>query len=171
MPADENGHSTREACGHPFVTDDCVMCEVDTMKRETANLQRQIKELRTPVEKVTLGGVDMSPNYKGDGVSDGWVPHAELVAARGEIAELRAARQPLLHTDAMYVAEIAAMQAQRDAALGLLREVEPILGHGESCSWDPSRWSDGPTPCDCGLDTFLVNRAALLAGTAEEGKP
>ena len=82
MPADENGHSTREACGHPFVTDDCVMCEVDTMKRETANLQRQIKELRTPVEKVTLGGVDMSPNYKGDGVSDGWVPHAELIAAR-----------------------------------------------------------------------------------------
>jgi len=33
--------------------------------------------------------------------------------------------------------------------------------HLEGCSWDPSRWNDGPTPCDCGL------HRALAGGEAE----
>jgi len=28
--------------------------------------------------------------------------------------------------------------------------------HLEGCSWDPSRWNDGPTPCDCGLHRALA---------------
>ena len=121
MPSDEQGHSTREACGHPFVTDDCIMCEVDTMKRETANLQRQIKELRTPVEKVTLGGVDMSPNYKGDGMSDGWVPYAELARLRAALETLiaRVDEMPNPHADPMrhYYNQMATWKDDARAAL------------------------------------------------------
>ncbi len=58
------------------------------------------------------------------------------------------------------VGELAGMAAE----LAEAREALWRYGaHHGDCSYDPSTWNDGPTPCDCGFDAFL-------AATAKEGE-
>lgn len=37
-----------------------------------------------------------------------------------------------------------------------LEDMKTYARHKDGCSYDPSRWNDGPTPCDCGLVEALA---------------
>ena len=55
-----------------------------------------------------------------------------------------------------------ALQRELAAAREALRRYG---AHHCDCSYDPSTWNDGPTPCDCGLDAFLAATAPPAPGS------
>jgi hypothetical protein len=85
--------------------------------------------------------------------------HATASAAADEIERLRAEVEMLRLLDRLdcEMSEACCQCSDLRAQLAEAREALRRYGaHYGDCSYDPSTWNDGPTPCDCGFDAFLA---------------